>query len=629
MSSVPASPTASFERTTNKSSPVPKNGAADPNPAVTEGTDAIETPETSVVDESRTPNAKPVHTWGRLEPVSEKDISMLQDGTSTAASDAGPTETEPRTSIQGHSSESVHFNADDKSKSGSVKSKSVDEKPVVCSKDTEVDATGPTRDAGSTDSATDAGAVCESEVTDKIDKIETQDDGKFTTTMLSSFHSILANSQSTVPNEQDAAAPSPAKAFFTDDIRSRGLDTIHEHGSVNLKLGEYTDLFVQVKGPDGRVHAFEVQSDVLAAASTEFHKMVYDTHKRGNKAEWKAKWVWELADSAIGLKVLFCLLHHKYVAALFTQEPQPQQVYDVLRTFSKYAIKDEAYHPMAKSWIAGFRKGLAHTNLTQLERLYVAYKLGDFKSLKVCLRKVAHTVEVGEGDVLVVEGKNIQDVVPINDELVANIRAVRSVDLKKLMEPLQKARDSLMGETDDGADYCKSTTGHDECNEKILGSLLFSLRRQGLVPIPIPAEYTGTVSVLAVKVSEMDIRGLYVPMLTPTRQLHSLCKLSQDKVAKDILGCKTYLPLYDNLVEHMVLSVRRCGIARQEKGEFEDYKTVFNAASTKYKEDFRQDFWGWDEGAESVGSHALFPTEDDSGIGEGATKIWRETVPFQ
>lgn len=186
-----------------------------------------------------------------------------------------------------------------------------------------------------------------------------------------------------------------------------------------------------------------------------------------------------------------------------------------------------------------------------------------------------------------------------------------------------------MGEVDDGTDFCISSEGHDECNEKMCGSLLANLRKQGFRPIPSAAAYTGTVSELAAKISEMEIRGLYVPGLAPHLQLHSLCKLNQDKVAKDILSCNAYLPLYDDLVEHMVLSTRRAGVAMQEKDSFEDYKAVFNAASAKYKEEVRQSFSGWDEGIESIVSDGLFPVDDDSGIGEGPIKIWHETVPFQ
>lgn len=443
----------------------------------------------------------------------------------------------------------------------------------------------------------------------------------------------MTNDQSLVSKQQDATVPSPTEAFFTDDIRGRALDTIHEHGSVYIKFSEYADLFVEAKGTDGRVHVFEVQSDILAAASTVFHKMVYDTQKRGNKEEWKTKWVWEMTDSAIGLKVLFSIIHHKYVAALFAHQPRPKQVHDVLRILSKYAINDEAYHPMAKSWVAGFRNGLAHSSLTQAERLYVAYKLGDFKTLKTSIRKVAHDVEIGENSVLVLGGKSIQELVPISDELVANIRAVRNVDLSNLTEPLKKAKASFLGESDEYLNFCKSQSGHEDCNEKTVGTLLAVLRRHGFNRIPSATDYTGAVGEVARKVSQMEVRGLYVPGLPPTQQRHGNCKMGHDKVAKEILGCEAYLPLYDDLVEHMVLSAKRAGIAGEEKEEYIDYKSVYNAASIKYNDEVRQSLWGWDEEAEFADSDSLLPTDDktgdDSGIGDGATKVWHETVPFQ
>ncbi|CAN8098272.1 unnamed protein product [Discula destructiva] len=420
-------------------------------------------------------------------------------------------------------------------------------------------------------------------------------------------------------NEQESAKNpgSSSKAFFTNEVRVPSLNTIHEHGCIILKFSDYADLFAKVTGPDGRTYVFEVQSDVLAAASTVFHEMVYGSHKRGGKEGWQENWVWELSDKPMGLKVLFSLLHHRYRETLFVQDPQPRQVYDVLRTFVKYGVSDDAFQPWVKSWVTGFRRGLSGSTLTNLESLYASHKLGDFKSFKLYIRKVAHDVEIGENGAVLLDGKPIQEVVPVTDQLVANVRAVRLVDLKALLDPLQIAYECLMGD-DDGAaaDYCKSTDGHDECNEKLLGSLLGSLRRHKLRPIPSADTYNGSVGILARNISEMEIRGLYVPNLTPHHQRHGLCKIGQNVVAQQLLQGKAYVSMYDDLVEEMVLTAKRAGIAKLEKGEFQDYKAVFNAASVKYHEEFRNNFWGWAEGTESNLNELLFHT-DDSAVGPG------------
>lgn len=405
--------------------------------------------------------------------------------------------------------------------------------------------------------------------------------------------------------------------FFTSEVEARWrcLSTIHEHGNVNLKFSDMADLFVKVNDADGRVYVFQVHSATLEAASTVFYDMVYTSNTRGNKEAW----VWVLQDSVIGLKVMFSLLHLNYPAALFTQEPSSHQVYEILRVLAKYGIRDEAIHPFVKSWVAGFRKGLDHTELTHLERLYTAHKLGDFKTLKISIRKVAHEVEISEDGSVLHDKEPIQDVVPITDELVANIRAVRGMDLKNILDPLKTAYESLMGDNNDQdpANFCKSLDGHDECNEKLLGSLLGNLRRQKLRPIPAASTYTGSVGVLAEKVSQMDIRGLIVPNLEPHRQRHGRCKLGQDDVAKQLLDCKSYLSIYDDLVEQMVVTIKRAGTNKDEKNEFEDYKDVFNKASISYDEASHQDFWGWDEGTKSTGSEQLFP-QDTSSIGENS-----------
>lgn len=387
-----------------------------------------------------------------------------------------------------------------------------------------------------------------------------------------------------------------SRTFFTSDLK-RCLSPIDEQGSITIKFSEMADLFVKSAGADGRVFIFQVHSATLEAASTVFYDMVYTSNTRGNKEAW----VWDLNDSIIGLKVMFSLLHHNYRATLFMQEPTSQHVYEILRVFAKYGIRDEAFHPFVRSWLAGFRRGLNDARLTPLERLYTAYKLGDFKTLKVSIRQVAHEVEINEHGSVLLDKMPIQEVVPITDELAANIRAVRADDLGHILDPLKMAYDTLMDDTndEDPVSFCKSTDGQDECNEKLLGSLLGNLRRQKLRPLPNSSNYTGRVGTLAEKVSQMDVRGLIVPNLEPHKQRHGRCKLGQDEVARHLLECNVYVPLYDDLVEQMVITTKQVGTAKVEKAEFWDYKDVFNKASLKYDDALGHDFWGWGETATS------------------------------
>lgn len=388
-----------------------------------------------------------------------------------------------------------------------------------------------------------------------------------------------------------------SKSFFTSDVK-RCLSPIDEQGSITIKFSEMADLFVKTTDANGRVFIFQVHSATLEAASTVFYNMVYTSNTRGNKGAW----VWDLDDSIVGLKVMFSLLHNNYRAPLFTREPTPQQVYKVLRVLAKYGIRDEAFHPFVRCWLDGFRNGLSDTNLTPLERLYTAYKLGDFPSLKISIRKVAHEAEISENGSMVLDKVPIQEIVPISDEIVANIQAVRAEDLSSILTPLHTAYEILMGDANEQAptSYCKSTDGQDECNEKLLGSLLGNLRRQKLRPIPNPSTYTGRAGALAEKVAQMDIRGLIVPNLEPHKQRHGRCKLEQDSVARQLLECKAYVPLYDDLIEQLVTTTKQAGTAKAEEAAFEDYKDVFDKASIKYDDTLDHAFWGWEDDATST-----------------------------
>ncbi|KAJ4393518.1 hypothetical protein N0V93_002730 [Gnomoniopsis smithogilvyi] len=408
-----------------------------------------------------------------------------------------------------------------------------------------------------------------------------------------------------------------AKTFFTSELESCS-SPIHEYGRINLKFSEMADLFIKATDHHGRFFVFQVHSATLEAASTVFYDMIYTSNTRGNKEAW----VWELKDSVIGLKVMFSLLHLNYRASLITEQPDSHQVYDVLRVLAKYGIRDEAFHPFAKSWVDGFRDGLDYSLsvLTHLERLYTAYKLGDFKNLKISIRKVAHSAEVSEDGSLLLDNRPIKEIVPISDELVANVNAVRNEDLKNLLQPLKIAYDTLMGDTKDqnAADFCKSTDGHNECQEKLLGSLLGNLRRQKLSPIPISSTYTGSVGTLAEKVSQMDICGLIVPNLEPHKQRHSRCKLGQDDVAKQLLDGKAYVPIYDDLVEQIFFTAKRGGINTADEEEYyDDYKDVFKQACIKYHQGLRYDFWGWNEDKRFTGTLSA-ASKDESGIDEAS-----------
>lgn len=182
MSSTTETPTATFERSKTKVLPVTENSTAENDTAVTEAADAIETPEPSVVDESPTPDAKPVHTWGVL-PVVEQDMPLpdIDDVTSNAGSDAIPINKNPTNPSSGDEVDSGDGNADGKSDTKSVKCDSPGDEAIDLPNNKESDATAPIPDAGCTEGAFDAGVGGEGETSDKTDNAEDSACGKLST----------------------------------------------------------------------------------------------------------------------------------------------------------------------------------------------------------------------------------------------------------------------------------------------------------------------------------------------------------------------------------------------------------------------------------------------------------------
>lgn len=404
------------------------------------------------------------------------------------------------------------------------------------------------------------------------------------------------------------------KFYFTKEICNRSLSPVQEQGLIELQLTDDSNLFIETTGTNGPLYAFEVDSEVLAIGSPVFYDMAYKTHTRGNKE----KWVWKLDDSPVGLKVLFSILHLNMPAPLLAQEPKSEQVYDTLRVLEKYKLKNSAFYPWAKVWVAGFRKSLANTVLNPLECLYVAYKLGDFKSLKRFIRMVAHEAQIGDdGELDLGNDKLPQGIVPITDDVMDAIRAVRTADLQVILRTLNDSYDFLINpENLSQRRFCVSVSHHRECNQKLLGSLVTGLVSQSLYPIPKPENFRGRVGDLARTILAMDMRGLYFPGLAPHEQRHGLCKLGLEDVAKEMLKCAAYLPLPAVLLKHMYDTGRHIGIHQAEKPEFRDYKAVYNLFGALYRKEFSKQIWAWEDGGDVKDDASVF-SEDDSGIIDG------------
>lgn len=317
---------------------------------------------------------------------------------------------------------------------------------------------------------------------------------------------------------------------------------------------------------------------------------------------------------------MFCLLHNKFPRAMLITKPKPSQLYTVFRVLDKYEIDLEStnIHLLLKSWIGAFRKSLSKSKLSHIQALYIAHKLGDFKSLKETIRKVAHDVSIGDdGSLLDGNGRTIQDIVPIENELLKSIETIRGKDIEAILKSLKDPYEYLMdAEKSNGQNYCKSVDGHLECNQKLLGSLLSNLLQQKLFPVPEPQGYHGSFNSLAEKINKMEIRGLFYPGVEMHKQRHTICKLGQDAVVEKLRGRNEDVPLSDDMVEYMYVMCKRCGNFREERKEFEPYKKTVRVLHMLYRDEFQQDIWGWlDPDSSGTESDADDTCDDeDSGL---------------
>lgn len=308
---------------------------------------------------------------------------------------------------------------------------------------------------------------------------------------------------------------------------------------------------------------------------------------------------------------MFCLMHNKFPRALVSSKPNPDQLHKVLQVLEKYEVnlEDTNYHLLAPSWIDGFRSGLATSKLSTFEALQVAYKIGDFKTTKTLIREAAHEVS-GE------DGKRLQDFPMQQRDILDSIENIRNESLKNLLSALKVPLEYFMDAPNlHGNQYCKSSEGHFECNQKLLGSLMANLVQQSLFPLPEPVNYNGSVAALIDKIEKMEIRGLYYPGIVMTEQKHTRCKLGQAVAVEEVKGKngKGFLPLSENLLENMYFACKRNGLLRREQEEFEPYKARVRDFDLLYRDEFKKDIWGWYDHEAPEGESAC-DGPDDSGI---------------
>lgn len=346
---------------------------------------------------------------------------------------------------------------------------------------------------------------------------------------------------------------------------------------------------------------------MLAASSPVFNEMVYSTHTRGNKEEW----VWDLEDSPIPLRAMFSILHHNVQAAMFTYDPQSEQILDVLAVLDKYGVSDRAFYPWAKAWADVFRKNDNKTTMKDHELLYVACKLGDFKLFKTHVRGVAQQVELTSGTVYL-QGKALQDVVSISDKVVETIKTVRANELEFLLSVFKEAYNFLIDESKiDEPRFCKSADSHVDCHQKLLGALLSHLVRKHLYPFTNLDGFKGSVRKLADDMVAMEIRGLYLPGLEPHRQRHGQCRLDLGDTVQKASSCEVHLPLSDAMLEEIYLTSKRAGMFRNDKIEFKAYKEQMDDILLFHRPEFSLHVRGWRDQAGDTDVESLFGDDEE------------------
>lgn len=126
--------------------------------------------------------------------------------------------------------------------------------------------------------------------------------------------------------------------------------------------------------------------------------------------------------------------------------------------------------------------------------------------------------------------------------------------LKSIHEPL----DTLINKPDVGSRFCKSKAEDAKllCHNMQLGSLMTGLHSAGMMPIPRPEEYRGSVYDLQELLVNVNVMGYKTPGLMPHQDIHSSCGIGHLTLIEEVMG----LPgkLSDHTLTELQLRGMKC-----------------------------------------------------------------------
>ncbi|KAI1504913.1 hypothetical protein F5X99DRAFT_370270 [Biscogniauxia marginata] len=305
---------------------------------------------------------------------------------------------------------------------------------------------------------------------------------------------------------------------------------IDEDGDLILQVGS------EAQGNQRKTSAFRVCSKTLSRSSPVMKKMLYGGFAE-SKPPGDQPWTVHLPeDNPEALEVLLNIIHSRF-DRVTSKVINIDDLYNITILTDKYDLT-RMLQPWVEKWRDG--AGMNESSLTgslseskHLEKkLWITWDLGDLKNFELLVGRIASICEIDSNGKLtrlhmgkkkistwfhnVTEPPDIQ-------ELIVNTR------MRKIEDLLARMNMTVAGliQWAPGELDCKQ--GISSCNATILGSIIRSLAKDGLWPIPDPSKFNKSVTYLLKLLKLLDIS---------TSDRHWSCKemvtLWKDNITTDI-----------------------------------------------------------------------------------------------
>ncbi|KAK4133740.1 hypothetical protein BT67DRAFT_423041, partial [Trichocladium antarcticum] len=305
------------------------------------------------------------------------------------------------------------------------------------------------------------------------------------------------------------------------DVESRQL----------VKLVSYhhtADLCVKVRGPDG-IAIYKVVSALVAAASPAWRTKIsgydLDVILFGDEALDLTGSM----DHAYGLDTVFSIIHYKFHEIPYC--PYIGQLHSIVKVAETY----DCMHlliPYMTAWLNSFNWQIAGSQDSDNDEkaVYISWILGDGRGFASIVTNVAHKATLSEDGVLRdTRGRSWNDsgLPPAIVDLMAETRSERVSKITKSIDGLLQ---NLMAGANTGyIQFCRANGAHEQtresCQLQQIGSLVSGLTAVGMLPVPDPGQYLGSVADMIGKVCTIKVSRFRDPGATPYWNDHQSCGL--------------------------------------------------------------------------------------------------------